>query len=161
MPESIQSGFVATGTFANGDILNLTDIASWTSSAPSIATVSNANGSQGTVTGIAPGNTVISALFAGQVGTATLTVSNATLVSISVTPGNPSISLGSTQQFTAVGTFSDGSTANISGQAQWASTNIDVATVSPVGLAASAGSGTATITATLNGVSGNAILTVQ
>lgn len=161
VPESIQSGFVATGTFANGDILNLTNIASWTSSAPSIATVSNANGSQGTVTGIAPGNTVISALFAGQVGTATLTVSNATLVSISVTPGNPSISLGSTQQFTAVGAFSDGSTANISGQAQWASTNIDVATVSPVGLAASAGSGTATITATLNGVSGNAILTVQ
>src|SRR6266849_4337684 len=79
--------------------------------------VIGAVGSQGLANCIASGNTVVSALFAGQVGTASLTVTNATLTSISVTPASPSISLGSSQQFTAVGTFSDGSTLNISGQA--------------------------------------------
>jgi hypothetical protein len=161
IPDSIQIGFVATGIFANGDMLDLTGVVGWTSSAPSVATISNAAGSPGLAAGIAPGNTVISALFAGQVGTASLTVTNTTLVSISVTPGSPGITLGSSQQFTAVGTFSDGSTANISGQANWTSSDVVVAVISPAGLAASAGSGTATITATLNGVSGTAILTVQ
>jgi trimeric autotransporter adhesin len=161
IPESIQIGFIATGMFANGDTLDLTGVVAWTSSAPGVATISNAVGSQGVAVGLAPGSTVISALFAGQVGTASLTVTNATLVSISVTPGTPTISLGSSQQFTAVGTFSDGSTANISGQANWTSSDVMVAVVNQAGLAASAGSGTATIAATLNGVSGTAILTVQ
>jgi len=161
IPQTIESGFLATGIFANGDTLDLTGIVAWTSSAPSVATVSNALGSPGLATGIAPGSTVISALFAGQVGTASLTVTNATLTSISVTPASPSISLGSSQQFTAVGTFSDGSTLNISGQANWTSSDVVVAVVNSNGLAGSARSGTATITATLNGVSGSAILTVQ
>jgi trimeric autotransporter adhesin len=161
IPESIQSGYIATGIFANGDMLDLTSIVAWTSSVPSVATISNAIGSQGSAIGLAPGNTVISALFAGQVGTASLTITNATLTSISVTPASPSISLGSSQQFGAMGTFSDGSTLNISGQANWTSSDIAIAIVNSAGLAASAGTGSATITATLNGVSGTATLTVQ
>jgi hypothetical protein len=161
VPESIQAGFSAIGTFANGDTLNLTSVAVWTSSAPSVATISNAAGSQGLAIGSAPGSTVISALFAGQVGTASLTVTNATLTSISVTPANPSISLGSSQQFSAVGTFSDSSTVTLTGQATWASSDIPIAVVNSVGLASSVASGSATITAALNGVSGSAILTVQ
>jgi trimeric autotransporter adhesin len=161
VPESIAAGFTVIGTFANGDTLNLTGVAVWTSSAPSVATISNAAGSQGQAIGSAPGNTVISALFAGQVGTASLTVTNATLTSISVTPTSASISLGSSQQFDAVGTFSDGSTLTLTSQATWASSDIPIAVVNSVGLASSVASGSATITATLNGVSGSAILTVQ
>jgi uncharacterized protein YjdB len=161
IPQTIRSGFIATGMFANGDALDLTGIVSWTSSAPSVATVSNAVGSQGSATGIAPGSATISALFAGQVGTASLVVTNATLVSISVTPASPSITLGSSQQFSAVGTFSDGSTPNLSNQVSWTSSDVAIAVVNATGLASSAGSGSATITATLNGVSGNTILTVQ
>ena len=161
IPQSIQSGFTAIGVFANGDTLDLTGIVAWTSSVPSVATISNAIGSQGSAAGIAPGSTVISALFAGQVGTASLTVTNATLTSLSVTPASASISLGSSQQFTAIGTFSDGSTLNLTGQVSWASSDITVAILNSVGLAASSGTGTATITATLNGVNGTAILTVQ
>jgi hypothetical protein len=161
VPESIRSGFTVTGIFANGDTLDLTGIVAWTSSTPAVATVSNALGSQGVATGIAPGNTVISALFAGRVGTASLTVTNATLTSIATTPANASIGLGGSQQFKAVGTFSDGSTLNITGQVNWSSSDSAVAIVNSVGTASSAGSGSATITATLDGVSGTAILTVQ
>jgi uncharacterized protein YjdB len=161
IPESLLAGFTATGVFTNGDTLDLTGVVSWTSSAPSVATISNASGSPGVANCIAPGSTVISALFAGQVGTASLTVTNATLVSISVTPASPSISLGSTQQFKAVGTFSDGSTFNLTSQAIWTSSDVPVAIVNSAGLASSAGSGSSTITAAMNGVSGSAILTVQ
>jgi hypothetical protein len=161
VPESIRTGFTATGIFANGDMLDLTDIVAWTSSAPSVATISNALGSGGVATGSAPGTTVISALFAGQVGTASLTITNATLTAIDVTPASASIVLGSSQQYQAVGTFSDGSTLNITGQVNWASSDSAVAIINSAGLASSAGSGTATIAATLNGVNGSAILTVQ
>ena len=40
----------------------------------------------------------------------------ATLLSIAVTPANPSIATGTTQQFTATGTFSDNSTQNLTSQ---------------------------------------------
>ena len=44
-----------------------------------------------------------------------------TLVSIAVTPANATNLVGATQQFTATGTYSDGSTQNITSQATWTS----------------------------------------
>ena len=49
-----------------------------------------------------------------------LTVTAATLQSIAVTPANPSIAKGPTQQFTATGTYSDSSTQNLTSQVTWA-----------------------------------------
>ena len=50
--------------------------------------------------------------------TTTLTVSNATIQSITVTPASPTIALGSMQQFAAMGLFSDGSTQDITAVSQ-------------------------------------------
>src|SRR5207247_3543952 len=161
VPATVDLQFTATGTFANNDTQDLTAAATWTSSSSSFATISNAQGSIGRATGVAPGNTTISAVFSGQVGTAALTVTNATLNSIAVTPASASISVGASQQFNATGTFSDGSVIGITGQAAWTSSNVNVATMSANGLATSAAAGTATIKATMNGVNGTAILTVQ
>ncbi len=161
VPTTINIQFIATGTFANGDTQDLTSAATWTSSASSVATVSNAQGSIGVATGAQPGSATVSAVFSGQVGTASLTVSNATLASITVTPATASIALGASQQFTATGRFSDGSLMNLTGQAAWNSSDVNVATISMHGLASSASAGTATIKAALNGVNGTAVLTVQ
>ena len=161
VPVTIDLQFTATGTFANGDTQDLTSAVTWTSSSSSIATISNAQGSIGLGAGVAPGSTTISAVFASQVGTATLTVTNATLSSIAVTPATASISTGASQQFNATGTFSDGSTVGITGQATWSSSDVSVATITGRGLASSASAGTATIKATMNSVNGTAILTVQ
>ena len=60
-----------------------------------------------------------------------LTVTAATLQSIAVTPANPSIAKGATQQFTATGTFSDNSTQNLTAQVTWASATTTVATITP------------------------------
>ena len=85
----------------------------------------------------------------------------ATLSSISVTPAGQIIQSGSTQQFTATGTYSDGSTQNITSRAAWASSNSGVATVNSAGLATAISPGSATISATLDSVTGGANLTVQ
>jgi hypothetical protein len=83
------------------------------------------------------------------------------LTSIAVTPANPTIAVGATQQFVATGTYADGSTQNLTSQAAWTSSNLTVATVDVAGLAVSTGAGTASLAATLNGVTGSATLTVQ
>jgi hypothetical protein len=161
IPQTVDVQFTAIGTFANGDVQDLTTAVTWTSSSSSIATISNAQGSIGSAIGVAPGTVNISAVFGGQVGNATLKITNATLVSIAVTPLTASIPLGASQQFNATGTFSDGSNYGLTGQAQWSSSDVSVATIDSHGLATSSTAGTATIKASMNGVSGTAILTVQ
>jgi hypothetical protein len=160
-PVTIQVQFRAIGTFANGDKQDLTSAVTWTSSSSSIATISNGISSAGVATGIQPGTTTISAAFAGQVGTATLTVTDATITAIAIAPQTPSISLGSSQQMSATATFSDGSSLNITDQADWSSSDPSVATINQFGVASSVASGTTTLKASLSGVGGTAILTVQ
>jgi hypothetical protein len=161
IPAGYSAPFSAVGNFANGDTQNLTTFVNWTSSSSSIATISNAVSTAGTATGIQPGNTTISALFSGVVGHATLTVSNATLTSITVTPSTASIAVGSNQSFTAMGNFSDGSSLDITRQVTWGSSTNSVATISSLGQAQAVASGTTTISASSNGVTGTATLTVQ
>ncbi|WP_298435884.1 DUF4082 domain-containing protein [Geobacter sp.] len=84
-----------------------------------------------------------------------------TLSSITVTPVNQTIPTGTTQQFTASGTYSDGSTKELSTQATWASSNTGVATIGSSGLATAVSPGSTTISATLSGVTGSTTLTVQ
>ncbi len=82
-----------------------------------------------------------------------LTVTSATLQSIAVAATTATIARSGTQQFSAIGTFSDGTTQNVTSNANWASSNTAVATISPQsGLAVGQGSGTTQITATLGGV---------
>ncbi len=88
-----------------------------------------------------------------------------TLSSISVTPVNPSIPTGSTEQFTATGTYSDGTTQNLTSSAAWSSSATGTATIQSAGqatpgLATGVAAGPATITATVSGVLGTTLLTV-
>ena len=75
--------------------------------------------------------------------------------------GEPNILISATQQFTAMGTYSDGGTQNLTSQATWTSSNTGVATINAGGLATGVSAGTTTISATLGSVSNNATLTVQ
>ena len=75
------------------------------------------------------------------------------LSSIAVTPNpTPSLSKGKTQQFKAVGTYSDGTTSDITYQVAWASNNTAAATIDKSGLATGIEAGMANITAALAGV---------
>jgi hypothetical protein len=91
--------------------------------------------------------------------TVTLTVAAApTLSSIAITPASATIGVGQSQTFSALGTFSDGSTQDLSSTATWTTTagatlNGDTATGTAVG--------TTTITATVGSISAAATLTVE
>jgi hypothetical protein len=86
-----------------------------------------------------------------------------TLVSIVVSPADATIAAGATQQFTALGTYSDGATDEIGDEVTWSSSSagIPISNLSGTqGLATGTLGGTATITATEDGVSGSTTLTV-
>ena len=152
--------FTATGTYTDGSTQNITDTVQWNSDTTAVASVSNQAGSQGLATGVGSGTATISATSGSVTASTVLTVGTATLVSIAVTPATPSIALGTMQQFTATGTYSDGSTQNLTLTAVWSSDTVSTATVNSAGLALSAGLGTATITATSGSVAGSTLLTV-
>lgn len=59
------------------------------------------------------------------------------LVSIAVTPDNPSIVVGATQQFTATGTYSDNTTQDLTASVTWSSSDASVTFGSTPGLATS------------------------
>lgn len=81
------------------------------------------------------------------------------LTTLVVTPPNPTVRVGQTQQFTAIGTFSDGTSSTL-GDLRWSSSNPSVATIDSGGLATAIGPGTTIITATSAGISGNTTLLV-
>ena len=86
------------------------------------------------------------------------------LVSLSLTPTNPSATKGTTQQFTATGTYSDSSTENLTTSVTWSSSVTSVASISNTagsnGTATALAAGTTTITAVSGNVSGSTTLTV-
>jgi GH18 family chitinase len=86
-----------------------------------------------------------------------------TLSSIAVTPNPPShLKVGSTQQFTATGTYNDSSQSNITSSVTWTSSNTSVATMAAGGLATGVAAGTTSITANMSGVTSPGVtLTVK
>ena len=160
----LSSQFTATGTYTDNSTQNLTTSVTWSSTNTAVAAISNAAGSNGLATSAGTGSTTISAASGAISGSATLTVTPATLVSIAVTPPNPSIANGLSSQFTATGTYTDNSTQNLTTSVTWSSTNTAVASISNAvgsnGLATSAGTGSTTISAASGAISGSATLTV-
>jgi hypothetical protein len=155
-PKGTTRQFTATGTYSDNSTQNLTAQVTWASATPSVATIA----AGGLATAVNSGTSTISATLSGITGSTVLTVTAAALQSIAVTPANPSIPKGTTQQFTATGTFSDNSTQNLTAQVTWASATTSVATITAGGLATGVSSGTSTISATLGGVTGSTVLSV-
>jgi hypothetical protein len=82
------------------------------------------------------------------------------LVSIAVTPTTATIALGRSQQYQAVGTYSDGSTQNVTALVGWSSTTTTVATVDGAGQASGVGQGATTLTANFESIAVTVSLTV-
>jgi uncharacterized protein YjdB len=147
---------LVTANFTDGSSQNVTQSSTYTSSAPSIATVS----SGGLVTTVAQGTATVTVTLNANTATVPVAVSMATLQSIAITPSPLSLAAGSTQQLTATGTYSDGSTANLTNAVAWSSSASGLLTVSTTGLLTSSNAGNATVTATLNSATGMLQVTV-
>ena len=157
--------FTATGTFSDGTKQDLTVSVTWTSSDTAVARINNASGSQGLATAIGAGTTTITATSGSISGSTTLRVTLVPVVlSLVVTPTNPSIPVGSVVRFTATGTFNDGTVRDVTTSVTWSSSNAAVATISnqlgSQGVALTVGVGTARISAASGSVTDSTTLTV-
>lgn len=161
IPVGLTQQLTATGFFSDGSAMDLTEDVNWGSSAAGTAAVSDTAGTRGLVTGIAAGGPVtITANGAGGVSdTAGVTVTAAVVTDVQVTPVNPSVPDGLTQQFTATALFSDGTNQDVTVSANWDSST-GAATVDQNGLATGVQPGQTTITATFQGNPGQTTLTV-
>lgn len=80
--------------------------------------------------------------------------------SIAVTPANPTLLVGASQQLKATATYANGTTADVTGSCAWASAESGVASVSAGGLVTAFNPGTVGVSASLGGVSGSTAVAV-
>jgi hypothetical protein len=146
--------FMATGFYNDGSQHDLTANAQWTSSNPSVASVS-ASGLAATATA---GQTSITATVGSFSDFGVLTVTPAAITSISVSPNVVFIGVGSNKQYSATGTFTDGSQRDVTRSVVWSTSSSALATIDSYGLGTSTGDGSAQITATAGTVSGSATM---
>jgi uncharacterized protein YjdB len=148
------------GTFSDGlTTVDLTKSARWQTSNYHDAVIDRS----GLVSGIATGTATITGIYGSLTpATTTVTVTSATIKSITVSPNAFTIILGSMEQFSATGLFSDGSTQDITTSSQWTSSTPAIAVINAkTGLATSASHGQTNINATFKGVTGTTLLTVN
>ena len=127
----------------------------WVSSNTAVATVSTS----GLVAGVAAGSATITATSEGKNGTSVISVTNAPVATVTVTPAVASILVGVTLQLTA--TLRDSAGNLLTGRSvTWATSDAALAAVSATGLVTGGAAGLATITATSGGKSGTAAITV-
>jgi uncharacterized protein YjdB len=128
--------------------------ATWSSGAPSVATVSSA----GVVTAVGAGNAVIFATIEGKTGSATVNVRQLAVTSVTVAPASNTIAVGGTVQLSA--TVRAGTTVLTDRVVGWSSSNEAVAIVSSTGRVTGLKAGAVTITATSEGINGTASVSV-
>jgi uncharacterized protein YjdB len=157
LPVGETAQLAATATLNNGSTEKVSGTTTWSSSNSTVATVS----SSGVVTAVAVGPASISASVSGVSGSAAMTIVAPVIQSIAVSPAAPAVIIGTTQQFAANGKYSDGSTVDISANAQWSFSNDAIAIISPTGLVRGQSAGSGTVSASLSGISGTAVLTVN
>ena len=83
------------------------------------------------------------------------------ITSVKITPANPTIAIGATQQFSLVVTYVDGQTDHPSpSSTAWSSDNAAVATINKMGVATGVAAGTANIGGSYHGNDTHTVLTV-
>jgi uncharacterized protein YjdB len=144
----------ATLKDANGNTLS-GRVVTWSSSNPAMATVS----ASGAVTGSAAGTVTITATSEGKSGTATVTIIEAPVTTLTVASAVNNITVGGTASLTA--DTKDFGGVSVTGRVvTWVSSDPSKATVSATGVVTGVAVGSATITATSEGVSGMATVNV-
>lgn len=159
LPAGLTGQLAASGSYSDGSTVDVTDEVSWSSSDPAVAIVDDS----GQVTAVAPGSAVITGSLDGESDTLTVTVTDAVLNAggLSITTPPLNLAAGLSKQLAATGSYSDGSTVNVTSSVSWTSNNTAVATVDlHSGLVTAIATGSATITATLDGQSATLLITV-
>lgn len=164
LPRGITRQLRATGYYTDSSQRDVTEQASWISNLPTGVAVSDLAGSKGLILALEQGTVQISASLPGLSSFAEITVTPAELVSLAVTPANPSLPEGITQGLTATGTFTDQTQRDLTRQVTWTSLDTNVASVSnsdgTQGQVLGRNQGATSVQAGLFGITGTTNLTV-
>lgn len=156
--------FSAVGTFTDGTSQDLTATATWGTADGAVAQITTLGAQQVEISAAARGNTTITAEALGQRGTATMTVTDAALTRLEIAPSTASAARGTGVRFSATGTFSDGTTQDLSSSVRWTSSDTGIAEfpggANAIGEVSAKAKGTATLSAAVAGQSATATLTV-
>jgi hypothetical protein len=147
--------YVATGKYSNGTTANLSALATWSSSAPTVVSISAAG-----LAKVLSSNSAavsVSASYGSVNSNVSLITVPPVLTFIAITPASISVGLGAQQQYAATGTYSDGTTQNVSSTVTWISANPSLVSVTAGGLAQVLGTSTTAIgiTATSGTITSN------
>ena len=156
MAPGTQQQFTATGNFDDGSTQVLTS-ALWSSSSTSVLAID----ADGLGLAVGPGSSTVSVVSGTVSANTSVTVTSAKLVSLAIAPVNSSMPDDATKQFSAIGTFDDNSTQDMTQSVLWSSSTPGVATITNLGLVTSLSPGSTTITAMLGAVSNSTTLTVS
>jgi trimeric autotransporter adhesin len=175
MPVGNRVQFSATALFSDGSKVDISHAVTWISAQPNVASINAA----GLALSKATGATTITAVYTKSAitavytksaitvahaksasGSSTLTVTAALLVSISVMPQSASLTPKHSVQLSAIGTFTDGTTQDVSSAVTWSSSPAGVLSISNNGLATANSSGTVNVVASQGPISGGNTLIV-
>jgi hypothetical protein len=150
VPAGVGDQAIALGNYTDGTSRDISSAVIWSSADASSATVSNAAGSQGAISTLKANSVAIQAQdsASGVSGSVNLQITAANLVSIQISPKSAQIPAGGSQQYSAMGTYSDQSSMDITSTITWASSNPSVASITAQGLAKGSQNGIITISAT-------------
>ena len=150
-----------TATFSDNTKQDVSNQVQWINSNNKIANIA---GNSFTVSALMAGSTTLTARLSDQQADLSITVTNAELVSLALSPVNASIPLGQSQQFTAQGTYADGTVQDLTSEVTWLSSSKDKALISNTqsspGLVDSVALGSTSVTAVLGDIQQNTTLTI-
>lgn len=163
LAQGTSTQLIARGNYSGLFTRDITSQVTWSSAQPTVADFLSSPGrikAKDLVSGVA----TITASLSGITATTNLTVSNATLTTLTITPQSLSLPKGLTQSFTVEGTFSDNSTQDETYDAVWSSSLESVATISSepadIRVASAVAVGQTTISAIYSGITASTTLTV-
>ncbi|MGK0305301.1 MAG: hypothetical protein ACI8UG_001047 [Gammaproteobacteria bacterium] len=156
MPNGITQQLVATGTYSDMSTRNLNHRVNWQSDDVLKATVSNANSNSGLLRAISPGQLTISVSLGSLSNQINIDVTDAELTGIQINNPNSQINVTSTQLVTAIATFSDSSTQDVSTQVNWLSSDTSIASIGNAefdkGFVTALSAGMVNVSASLQGI---------
>ena len=156
IPKGTNLRLSATGTFADGTQQNLSSSVTWQTSPSNIATIDP----KGNLRALAIGVAQVSAAYQGMTASTSTTVGPPAPVSITVSSQRSSVPLGESEQVFATGSFTDGTTQNLTAFVTWQVTPPTVASINAQGDLQAMSQGVVQVSVAYEGMTGSTSITV-
>ena len=160
VPLGTDGQYIATAYYTDGHTADVTNLATWQISDTDIAAIETAGQTAGYTISKSVGQTNVSASFEALTDSTSLTITDAELVSLVISPSRSTIAKGNSQSYEVTGQYTDGSFKDLTSQATWQSSDNTIAYISSPSMAFGADTGTVNIIATVQGQQVTAKLTV-